>query len=49
LGGRGTLEAELGEILDAWFSGEPSGDAADHANVEHLREIERSRAKPRGS
>ena len=37
---RATSEAELGEILDAWFGGEPSGDAADAANVEHLTEIE---------
>ena len=37
---RATSEAELGEILDAWFGGEPSGDAADAANVEHLAEIE---------
>jgi len=37
---RATSEAELGEILDAWFAGDPSGDAADAANVEHLAEIE---------
>lgn len=37
---RATSEAELGEILDAWFGGGPSGDAADTANVEHLAEIE---------
>ena len=37
---RATSEAELGEILDAWFGGEPSGDAEDAANVEHLSEIE---------
>jgi ribose 5-phosphate isomerase B len=37
---RATSEAELGEILDAWFGGEPTGDAADAANVEHLAEIE---------
>jgi ribose 5-phosphate isomerase B len=37
---RATSEAELGEILDAWFAGEPSGDAEDLANVEHLGEIE---------
>ncbi len=40
---RATSEAELGEILDAWFSGEPSGDAEDRANVEHLDAIERRR------
>jgi ribose 5-phosphate isomerase B len=37
---RATSEAELSEILDAWFGGEPSPDAADAANVEHLAEIE---------
>ena len=36
---RTTSEAELGEILDAWFAGEPSGDADDRANVEHLDDI----------
>ena len=37
---RATSEAELAEILDAWFGGEPSGDADDTANVEHLSEME---------
>ena len=37
---RATSEAELGEILDAWFAGEASAGADDAANVEHLREIE---------
>jgi ribose 5-phosphate isomerase B len=37
---RSTSEAELAEILDAWFAGEPSDDADDRANVSHLREIE---------
>jgi ribose 5-phosphate isomerase B len=37
---RATSEAELAEILDAWFGGEASGDAGDAANVEHLSEIE---------
>jgi ribose 5-phosphate isomerase B len=36
---RATSEAELAEILDAWFAGAPSGEAEDHANVEHLDEI----------
>lgn len=31
--------AVLGEILDAWFAGEPSPDADDRANVAHLDEI----------
>jgi ribose 5-phosphate isomerase B len=37
---RATSEAELAEILDAWFGAEASGDAGDAANVEHLSEIE---------
>jgi ribose 5-phosphate isomerase B len=32
-------EAEMTEILDAWFAGEPSGEADDRANVAHLEEI----------
>ena len=38
---RRTSEAELGEILDAWFAGSPSSNAEDQANIEHLGEIER--------
>jgi ribose 5-phosphate isomerase B len=37
---RATSEAELAEILDAWFAGEPSDADDDRANVEHLSEIE---------
>jgi ribose 5-phosphate isomerase B len=37
---RSTSAAELSEILDAWFAGEPSAEADDRANVEHLGEIE---------
>ena len=37
---RTTSEALLGEILDAWFAGEPSPDEDDRANVGHLAEIE---------
>jgi ribose 5-phosphate isomerase B len=37
---RATSEAELAEILDAWFGGEASREAEDAANVEHLSEIE---------
>jgi ribose 5-phosphate isomerase B len=37
---RTTSEAELGEILDAWFGTKPSAEADDRANVEHLAEIE---------
>ena len=42
---RATSEAELGEILDAWFAGEPSAEADDRANVEHLAEIEGPKKK----
>jgi ribose 5-phosphate isomerase B len=38
---RGTSEAELGEILDAWFGAEPSAEDGDRANVRHLDEIAR--------
>lgn len=37
---RATSEAELGEILDAWFAGAPSDEVDDRANVEHLGEME---------
>jgi ribose 5-phosphate isomerase B len=36
---RTTSAPLLGEILDAWFEGEPSADDADVANVRHLDEI----------
>jgi ribose 5-phosphate isomerase B len=39
---RATSEAELSEILDAWFDAAASREADDRANVDHLREIERS-------
>ena len=42
---RATSQAELVEILDAWFSADPSSDAGDRANVDHLREIERGGAE----
>ena len=38
---RATSDAELAEILDAWFGGEPSADSDDAANVAHLAQIER--------
>jgi ribose 5-phosphate isomerase B len=38
---RATSEAELEEILDAWFEGAPSQADDDRANVDHLAEIER--------
>ncbi len=37
---RATSEAELGEILDAWFESVPSGESNDRANIDHLAEIE---------
>lgn len=37
---RATSPALLDEILDAWFAGTPSDDAADQANVAHLQTIE---------
>ncbi|HEV2813679.1 MAG TPA: RpiB/LacA/LacB family sugar-phosphate isomerase, partial [Solirubrobacteraceae bacterium] len=37
---RTTSEAELSEILDAWFAAGPSEEADDRANVDHLAEIE---------
>jgi ribose 5-phosphate isomerase B len=40
---RSTSEAMLSEILDAWFAAEPSAEAEDLANVDHLGEIERGR------
>src|SRR3954462_8965670 len=36
---RTTSEAELVEILDAWFAGERSAEADDAANVRHVGEI----------
>jgi ribose 5-phosphate isomerase B len=37
---RATSEAELGEILNAWFGAAASAEVDDRANVEHLGEIE---------
>jgi ribose 5-phosphate isomerase B len=39
---RSTSEAELEEILDAWFAAQPSEDGEDRENIAHLGEIERS-------
>ena len=36
---RGTSEAVLGEILDAWLDSGPSEEPEDRANVRHLDEI----------
>ena len=38
---RATSEAELAEILDAWFDALASEESADRANVAHVAEIER--------
>jgi ribose 5-phosphate isomerase B len=35
-----TSEAGLTEILDAWFSGRPSDEVSDTANVAHLDDID---------
>ncbi|TMK42518.1 MAG: RpiB/LacA/LacB family sugar-phosphate isomerase [Actinobacteria bacterium] len=40
---RATSEAQLAEILDAWFAGQPSEEPDDRANVAHLDELEHSR------
>lgn len=37
---RQTSEAQLEEILDAWFAERPSSEASDMENVGHLEEIE---------
>jgi ribose 5-phosphate isomerase B len=36
---RATSEAELAEILDAWFEVAPSDDVDDRANIAHVDEI----------
>ncbi|MGA8365293.1 MAG: RpiB/LacA/LacB family sugar-phosphate isomerase, partial [Solirubrobacteraceae bacterium] len=37
---RTTSQAELQEILDAWFATEPSKEPDDRANIAHVAEIE---------
>jgi len=37
---RATSQAELEEILDAWFAAAPSTDEDDAANIAHLGDIE---------
>lgn len=37
---RATSEAELTEILDAWFGTAPSRDADDQANIEHVASLD---------
>jgi ribose 5-phosphate isomerase B len=36
-----TSQAALEEILDAWFAAQPSAEAGDVANLDHIREIDR--------
>jgi ribose 5-phosphate isomerase B len=36
---RSTSEAELAEILDAWFTARPSSDDDDRANIDHVNRI----------
>ena len=36
---RGTSQAMLGEILDAWLEGEPSSEPDDVENIRHVDEI----------
>jgi ribose 5-phosphate isomerase B len=36
---RATSQAQLAEVLDAWFDATPSAEASDRANVEHLRTL----------
>ncbi len=40
---RATSQAELEEILDAWFAGTPSDEAGDVENIGHVAAIERAR------
>jgi ribose 5-phosphate isomerase B len=39
---RATSQAQLAEILDAWFAGAASDEAGDRANVARISEIERA-------
>ncbi|MEU2172681.1 RpiB/LacA/LacB family sugar-phosphate isomerase [Nocardia sp. NPDC019219] len=39
---RSTSSAELREILDAWFTTDPSSSPDDQANIAHLADIERT-------
>jgi ribose 5-phosphate isomerase B len=45
---RSTSQAELGEILDAWFAQESSEHGEDRANIGHLAEIERAEQRAEG-
>lgn len=37
---RSTSQAELSEILDAWFAGAPSQDPVDRENLAHLADLD---------
>src|SRR5687767_10575307 len=37
---RTTSAAELSEILDAWFGGEPSTESEDRENIAHLSDLD---------
>lgn len=37
---RATSQAELTEILDAWFAAKPSQEQDDRSNVEHLADLD---------
>jgi len=37
-----TSEAQLAEILDAWFAGAPSEEPADQANIAYVASLDRS-------
>jgi ribose 5-phosphate isomerase B len=43
---RTTSQAELAEILDAWFGAGPSEEDADRANIAHVAAIEDARREP---
>jgi ribose 5-phosphate isomerase B len=43
---RATSEAELSEILDAWFDAETSADPDDRSNVEHIAQLDSGDAPP---
>jgi ribose 5-phosphate isomerase B len=42
---RATSEAVLSEILDGWFSTDPSREPEDRANVDHVDELDGARAR----
>ncbi|HUB75895.1 MAG TPA: RpiB/LacA/LacB family sugar-phosphate isomerase, partial [Solirubrobacteraceae bacterium] len=43
---RVTADAELEEILDAWFATAPSDEHDDRANIAHIDELEGDRPAP---